>query len=267
MYRALIECAIVVLVIVLSGCVAQDTQTRTPDRGFSLVAYGDSFTKAMEPGPGDQPHLSWATGVDPGVDSVRLRLEAAGMSVEAHNEAVSGARVADMVRAVEDGPAGADAVLVFIGINDVCWPHEPTRGDDFAESVNVAFGLIQAKHPQARVFVFAVPDLAQLFSLHEHVKSLQEARQSWEYCRPMLAGVADPHETQAALARLHALNAVLRAESILHGFTYSDQTYWPDFEPADLNQVDYFHPNAHGQARLADYAWNPVASGLGVDPR
>jgi molybdenum cofactor synthesis domain-containing protein len=77
-----------------------------------FVAYGDSYTRAWEPGPGDQLEQSWATGTSLEVQSLSDRLGAHRSGLTSFNAAISGARMLDLPRQADAGPPGADAVVI-----------------------------------------------------------------------------------------------------------------------------------------------------------
>jgi lysophospholipase L1-like esterase len=221
-----------------------------------LVAYGDSFTQAFEFGPGDQPQQSWATGTDPAVDSILLRLRAIHPLAQGENAAVSGARMESLPKQVASTRDGATLVLIFLGINDACW-HEPTPPALFETQAQAGFDAVSKAHPGADVVVYAIPDLARLGDLNADDPKAIEFRNAIDYCKPFWAP-KDPVERALALARWDQLNDALRRQALEHGFFFSQATVWPDFAPDDLSPVDWFHPTRAGEARLAEAAWRDV---------
>lgn len=239
--------------LALSGCLAAaDPGRPSPPRPFAVAVYGDSFTAAADPGHGDNPALSWATGTLPGIDSVLERLRAAHPDAVAENAAFSGARMADFPRQAAHTAAGADEVLVWLGINDLC-ATEPTDPGAFDAQTAAAFATIERLHPDARVVVYAVPDLWRLHEIHDAA-----ARAFWKpipYCQDFFDPPATPIAATLAHLRLEGLNGILRDEAAAHGFRYSEATSWPDLTLADVTAADYFHPNAAGEHRIAASAW------------
>lgn len=220
-----------------------------------LVAYGDSFTQAWIPGVGDQPALSWATGTDPSVGSLLLRLRATEPTLQGFNAAVSGTRMEHLPLQVEASPHGARHVVIWLGINDACLR---TDSSAFADAAQVGFDTVRRAHPQADVAVFAIPDLARLGALHANDPGAILMRTS-AWCSPYfdpLAALAQLSDGQEDLA---ALNGILDERARAHGFRFSTATLWPDLAPADVCAEDFFHPGVQGEAKFAAAAWASIA--------
>ncbi len=250
--------------LALSGCMDSLGDASAPsDPGpFLLVAYGDSFTRAADPLLGDQPQDSWATGTSPEVQSVLSRILGIRSGAEGVNAALSGAQMNDLVRQVGEHPAGADEVLILLGINDLCLaPALPLP--DFQAAAARGFDAVRAAHPGAHVVVYAIPDLERFWRVAATVPAAVEFWSGVDYCRGLNPGTVNLFEAEEARERLHAFNEALRQEADRHGFLFSRGTDWPGFHVDDISPVDFFHPTRSGEARLAEGAW-PAARPPGL---
>ncbi|MDG4801776.1 GDSL-type esterase/lipase family protein [Micromonospora sp. WMMD980] len=216
---------------------------------------------------------SWSTGDSLRVESLYRRLRADTPALRADNRAVPGARaagLADQARAaVRDK---ADLVTVLTGANDVC------RGDvdamtpvaTFRDQVDAALAVLRKGRPKARVLVVSIPDLHRLWEIG-HTES--RAVRAWKrgVCPALLADATST--TPAVTARrarvkdrIEAYDDQLRAAC--RG--YGSRCRWDGgavhrhrFSLDQVNALDWFHPNAAGQGRLAEVAW--TASGWARD--
>jgi lysophospholipase L1-like esterase len=250
-----------VVLFLLSGCVGSLTggPPPQPTRPFSVVVHGDSFTAALDPGRGDRREISWASGTEPGLPSIRQELQSVHPGARVENVAFSGARMRDVALQAERAGSGADLVLVFLGINDLCVDRSPQSHETFSSDARAAFDLIRARHPGARVVVFAVPDLWRLHELHlEERRALELWRQIPDYCPEFFNPVPGPAAFLLAHDRLEDTNAALRQAARDHGFAYSDATLWPGWGLADFSEADFFHPSLSGEARLAAALWPDI---------
>lgn len=253
-------------VVALSGCLAAagPGTSPSPAKPFTLAVYGDSFTTAWEPGVGDQMDINWATGTEPGQQSILQRLRREFPDAQASNVAVGGQRVRDL--AEQDGKVipDADVVMVWMGINDLC-RGSPAEDLAFREEVRAAFDVLASTHPDGNVVIFSIPDL---WRLHEEHLKRPETAKFWsfhkDYCGDFFNPPAHPLAEALAKARLDLLNDALRAEADAHGFTYSEAISWPGLSLEDFSH-DYFHPNASGERRIAAAAW-PVAGAVARAP-
>lgn len=247
---------------VLSGCVDAGAQPEAPAASdpYLLVVHGDSFTAALDPGRGDRNELSWATGTEPGLDSVLERLRGQGRDASASNVAFSGARMLDVPGQALRAPRGADLVLLFLGTNDLCWP-TPTTPEAFRSGTDAALDLLRTNHPDARIVVFAVPDLWRLHELHlAEPQALAFWAGNRDYCPDFFNPSPSPSAPAIARTRLDSFNGILQDEAEAHGAAYSGATFWPGWSLEHFSDRDYFHPNLGGEARLAAAAWPAIGA-------
>ncbi|MET8066315.1 GDSL-type esterase/lipase family protein [Micromonospora sp. NPDC005313] len=242
--------------------------TPRPGEPRVLAALGDSVTT----GYGSCLVLvscernSWSTGDGLRVESVYRRLRADAPGLRAYNRAVPGARASALTgqarSAVRDK---ADLVTVLIGANDAC------RGDvddmtpvaTFRDQVDAALGVLREGRPKARVLVVSIPDLYRLWQIG-HTEPRAVRAWSRGVCPSLLADATS--STPAAVARrarvrdrIEAYDGQLRTACRAYG----SRCRWDGgavhrhrIALDQVNALDWFHPNAAGQGRLAEVAWN-----------
>jgi lysophospholipase L1-like esterase len=241
----------------------------------SMVALGDSITRAYNTGPSayaDYPANSWATGSNTTVKShaVRLGIPAA----RAFNDAVSGAKVADLAGqvAIANG-RGAEYVTVLIGGNDVCTSSETTMTAtaDFRSRFETAMRSLATGSPNAKVYVLSIPDVYNLWAT---LKGNGSARFIWAIfgiCQSMLARPtsttqADNDRRIRVQQRNKDFNTqlldicaayvtYLPAEGQGTCKTDGGATFATKFAASDVSTRDYFHPSLAGQTKLANVSW------------
>ncbi|MFJ8127482.1 SGNH/GDSL hydrolase family protein [Streptomyces hydrogenans] len=236
----------------------------------SVAAVGDSVTRAFDACSllADCPEASWATGTDPAVNSLALRLLGPGrVAGNSWNLARSGARVAalpeQMGRAAARRP---ELVTVMIGANDACRPTPAgmTPVADFRRSFEASLARLRKDAPKARVYVASVPDLRRLWDTG---RANPMVRRVWELgvCGAMLAdpedlGAAAERRRTAVRDRVVAYNEVL-AEVCARDerCRYDDGAVFTfRFDGSLLSTWDWFHPSREGQARLAELAYRRI---------
>ncbi|MEU4790162.1 GDSL-type esterase/lipase family protein [Micromonospora tulbaghiae] len=209
---------------------------------------------------------SWSTGDGLRVESLYRRLRADAPGLRAYNRAAPGARASALTgqarSAVRDK---ADLVTVLIGANDAC------RGDvddmtpvaTFRDQVDAALGVLREGRPKARVLVVSIPDLYRLWQIG-HTEPRAVRAWSRGVCPALLADATST--APAALARrarvkdrIEAYDGQLRAACRAYGSRCrwdSGAVHRHRFDLDQVNALDWFHPNAAGQGRLAEVAWN-----------
>lgn len=236
----------------------------------SLAAVGDSITRGFDACSvlSDCPEVSWATGTDPAVRSLAVRLLGKdAVAANSWNFARSGARMADlpgqMARAAAESP---ELVTVLVGANDACrssvaamTPVAEFRAD-FEESLRT----LRAERPKAQVFVASVPDLKRLWS---QGRVSEMSRQVWKLgiCPAMLAE-PDAVDSKSAERRDTVYERVVAYNEVLSEVCAKDRRCRYDddavfdyrFGAGQLSQWDFFHPSRDGQSRLAELAFRAV---------
>ncbi|MGC4896288.1 SGNH/GDSL hydrolase family protein [Micromonospora sp. DT31] len=260
--------ALVALACDGSGSAApRPSDTPRPGDPRVLTALGDSITA----GYGSCLVLvscarnSWSSGDGLRVESVYRRLRVDTPGLRAYNRAVPGARaagLADQARsAVRDR---ADLVTVLIGANDAC------RGDvdqmtptaTFRDQVDAALAVLRRGRPKARVLVVSIPDLYRLWQVG-HTEPRAVRAWSRGVCPALLADATSTAPTVVARRarvreRIEGYDGQLRAACRAYGTRCrfdGGAVHRHRFDLDQVNALDWFHPNAAGQGRLAEVAW------------
>jgi lysophospholipase L1-like esterase len=232
----------------------------------SIAALGDSITAGYGSCVvvvGCQ-HNSWSTGGARAVDSHYRRIERRNSAIRDRrdNFAVPGARAAGLAAQANAAVrAGAAYVTVLIGANDICRAatvDAMTEPAEFRAQVDRALDRLADGLPRATVLVASVPDLHRLWEIG---RGNDAAVRAWArgICPALLA---DPRSTDPADSRrrrtvdrrVDAYNRELAAACRAYGRACrwdEGATHRIRFTLAQVG-FDYFHPNASGQARLAD---------------
>ncbi|MFD7708181.1 SGNH/GDSL hydrolase family protein [Streptomyces sp. NPDC059786] len=245
------------------------TWDRSPD---SLAAVGDSITRGFDACSvlSDCPEVSWATGSDPKVKSLAVRLLGTdGAAKRSWNYAVTGARMADlpgqMAKAV---PRKPELVAVMAGANDACTSSVSTMTSvaRFRASFEEAMDTLRASLPKAQVYVSSVPDLKRLWS---QGRGNPLGKQVWKLgiC-PSMLGDADALDASATSRRAKVQKRVVAYNEVLREVCAKDERCRFDgdavfdyrFGTKQLSHWDWFHPSTNGQARLAEIAYRTVTA-------
>jgi len=242
---------------------------RSPE---SMAAVGDSITRGFDACSvlSDCPEVSWATGSDPQVNSLAVRLlGTTGAAERSWNYAVTGARMADlpgqMAQAATRKP---ELVTVMAGANDACRSSTSamTSVTDFRTAFQDAMDTLRGTLPKAQVYVSSVPDLKRLWS---EGRGNPLGKQVWKLgiC-PSMLGDADSLDSAATLRRGKVQNRVEEYNQVLREVCAKDRRCRFDggavfdyrFGTDQLSHWDWFHPSKNGQARLAEIAYRTVTA-------
>jgi lysophospholipase L1-like esterase len=240
-----------------------------PGRPTSMAALGDSITvgfascgTVLACG-----RNSWATGTSDHVDShyLRIRSDNDRISGHEHNYAVPGARAEDLARQAKQAvQAKVDYVTILIGANDACAAtvDQMTAVDTFRSEIDSALKTLRKGLPKAHVLVVSLPDLYRLWELgHDDA----HARRAWNLgiCPSLLAdptstAKSDRDRREQVKQRIDDYDDQLAAAC----GKYGDHCRWDHgavhgvrFSLSLVNHLDYFHPDADGQKRLAEVTY------------
>ncbi|WP_434743580.1 SGNH/GDSL hydrolase family protein [Micromonospora sp. SH-82] len=243
-----------------------------PPRGdspSSIAALGDSITTGF----GSCVVLtscernSWSTGDGLRVDSVYQRLldQDSGIRGRAANHADPGARASALAGQAQAAVRGkADYVTVLIGANDACrrTVDEMTPVSTFREQVDRGLRVVKEGRPKARVLVVSIPDLNRLWEIgHEDSRAVRAWRTG--ICPALLAAPTSTAEADVARRatfgkRIDAYNSQLAAACRAYGSRCrydGGAVHRVRFTVDEVNRLDWFHPSAAGQDRLAEVTW------------
>ncbi|MGN9813173.1 GDSL-type esterase/lipase family protein [Micromonospora sp. BQ11] len=210
---------------------------------------------------------SWSTGDGLRVDSIYRRLldDDAALRGRAHNHARPGARAASLAGQAEAAVRDrADLVTVLIGANDVCRGgiEAMTPVTDFRKEVDRGLRVLRTGRPKARVLVVSIPDLYRLWEVgHTDERAVRVWRRG--LCPALLANpTSDDPLDQARRTnvreRIDAYNKQLAAACRAYGSRCrydGGAVHRVRFTLDLVNPLDWFHPNAAGQDRLAAVTW------------
>jgi lysophospholipase L1-like esterase len=238
----------------------------------SMASLGDSITRAFDADTssfGDQPQNSWATGTSSFVESHYFRIlqSNAAISGNAHNLAVSGARMTNLngqAANVNAIAGGVDYVTILMGANDVCTSSEATMTavETFRSQFVAAMDTLTTGTPGARIFVISIPDVYNLWDILHTNNSATFTWGLFSICQSLLArptstDQADVDRRARVRQRNIDDNTQLAEVCALYAqCTFDNNAIFNDvFTPADVSTLDYFHPSLSGQQRLAWGSW------------
>lgn len=264
----------VALCALASACSSDDpvaTRTGLPAR---IAAAGDSMTRAFNVGSccvfSDAPEYSWATGDNAAVDSHYRRLREMAPAVRPFNFARTGAKVADLDRQLRGAAAQkADYLTILIGANDLlavlgrteegCRPNPAamTSVSTFRSRFRAALSRFVVARPKASILVASIPNVPRLWSLFADDQQILDVWRKRGSCQATLADARTDVALRAASARVRAYNDALAQVCKAYATCRWDggATYKYPFAKTDFSPVDYFHPNATGQRRIAEITW------------
>ncbi|MGC9669905.1 SGNH/GDSL hydrolase family protein [Planosporangium sp. 12N6] len=236
----------------------------------SMASMGDSITRGFNACGWfvDCTSRSFSTGDDTGVNSHYLRIRAKNSAIGGrnYNDARSGAKAADM-------PGQADTavsqrvqyVTMLIGANDACTSSESTMTSvsAFRASIDTALGKLKAGLPGSKVLVVSIPDVKRLWAVGKDNASARGAWSLFGICQSLLANPTSTAATDNARRdrvrqRVVDFNAQLAQACAAYGSDCAFDGNAVFAYPFVLSQVstwDYFHPNASGQAVLAQVSY------------
>jgi lysophospholipase L1-like esterase len=271
-------------VLALSGCRASGSGSGgTAGAGAgsgplpsSMAALGDSITSGFGTCLvlADCQRNSWATGDGAIVVSHYKRILSGNKAIKGHvaNYAQAGATAADLSAQAGQAAAGRPSYLtIMIGANDACRPtiDGMTSAAVFATEVNTALARVKVLSPQTRILMVSIPDIYHLWEIG-HGSKVVRAVWADRVCPSLLANAlseapadvsrrqrfkdrVDAYEEQLALSCKSYGSLCKWDGGAVHGFV---------FGLSQISALDFFHPNAEGQNRIAKLSY-PQAFGWG----
>ncbi|WP_117213315.1 SGNH/GDSL hydrolase family protein [Allorhizocola rhizosphaerae] len=236
----------------------------------SMASMGDSITKAFNASGwySDWPSRSWSTGSYFSVNSHYRRILAKNSAISGrnYNDAVSGAKAADMAaQANTVAGRGVGYVTMLIGANDACTGSEAsmTSVATFRAQIDTALNTLKTRLPNAKLAVISIPDIKRLWFVGKDSSSARNAWSTFSICQSMLANPtstaqADEDRRNRVRQRVIDFNAQLAQACAAYGpncdFDDNAAFNYP-FLLSHLSTWDYFHPNVTGQAVLAQITY------------
>jgi len=248
--------------------------SHAPTYPSSMDALGGSVTRGFNTDCPDAwtdcPDNSWATGANPAVDSVYLRLLALNPHLRNNNanDAESGTTMADLDEQAQSAVRrDAALVLIAMGTNDACGGRTGvmTEVSVFRDEFTTAMDTLTAGLPGARVHVVSIPDLYQRWQTFHTVPSAVKAWRSIPFCPTLLAhptsnAPAAVDRRAAVRARVLDFNSVLAQVCANYPQCTTDggAAFRSPVIAAEFSTHDYWHPNIAGQATLARLVWDTL---------
>ncbi|MDQ4137961.1 MAG: Ig-like domain-containing protein [Actinomycetota bacterium] len=231
----------------------------------SIGAMGDSISVAVSvTAAGTNSQLSWSTGGDPAVNSIRQRIQSKRGTALATTMAAAGGQgswaLETQANTIVNANVGVATILV--GANDACMPYlsSMTPTATFQSRVSSALTILQ--NAGIKVVFASVPDL---YSLWLAGKDSADAVAHWTskgLCQSMLANPTstaqvDVDRRSAVRQRLTEYNAAIKTECALRSVCSYDggAVFTTSLQLSDLSTLDYFHPNISGQNKIASATW------------
>ena len=240
-----------------------------PGLPTSMAALGDSITAGFASCSTLLAcgRNSWSTGTAAAIDShyLRIRDQNDRISGHEHNYSVPGAGADDLERqAGEAVQAKAGYVTVLIGANDACAAtvDQMTSVATFRHEIDAGLEALRKGLPTAHVLVVSLPDVYRLWELG-HTDA--HAVRAWNLgvCPSMLADPtstarSDRDRRQKVADRIDAFDEQLAAACKAYGHNCRwdhGAVHGVRFSLSLVNHLDYFHPDAEGQKRLAEVTY------------
>jgi lysophospholipase L1-like esterase len=231
----------------------------------SMSALGDSITRAFNIGDccvlRDAPDQSWATGLHPQSHYRRLVDLEPRIQGNVTNFARSGARISDLPRQMAAAISErAEYVTIQIGANDIC-ASDATAGSAIADleaTITTSLDTYVAAIPAGRILLTSTPNLHRLWEIFRDNRRATATWQLFGICPAMLSMLNTDDDRQRTIAFQQALNSAMeRACSQHRQCQWDDYVVYNDaFEARHVSDIDFFHPSAAGQQRLAQITWH-----------
>lgn len=246
----------------LSGC---GGATTAPARSGPSIArtvstlgvLGDSISLGVNAcgEPGECTTASWAMGSDGAVDSLATRIgHERGRRPSVANGAVSGGTVATLAQTVHGVVAAKpQLVTILIGANDACTPSVTTMTSaaEFRRDFGQVLDAVLDALPHARVLALSVPDLYHLAQLGRSTPRIAATWSQLGICGSLA------QNPDAVRQRVDDFNRAIAELCAARPRCVTDEgaVHGQRFAPAQLSDLDYFHPSRAGQKRIAELAW------------
>ncbi len=236
----------------------------------SMAATGDSITRAFNTcrtAFTDCPANSWATGTEAAVNSFYLRIleRNAGIREHLHNDAVSGARMAELNGQVTTAVGqSVEYLTIEMGANDACTSEEGnmTSVASFRSSFESAIRTLRERLPGARISVGSIPNIYNLWSVLHTNRTALSTWSLFRICQSMLrraeSTTREDEERRLRVQRREVeFNEVLSSVCATYERCQYDRGtgYEFRFEAGEVSTNDYFHPSVRGQATIARIEW------------
>jgi hypothetical protein len=246
---------------------AAPVTAREWSRGYpsSIAVLGHSGSTGESSDP-DRPGVevrenSWATGTNPEVDSLYLRILEHNPAIRGHNTSYSegGAtidEVADQAARLLEADPIPDLIVIQVLDNDLTCPLERAALSDFRAQLVATLQLLARGAPNSSQFV-----VSQFGSVPTFARSLSRyGRASWAGTGPcdFITPAGDIAEGKVARLEnaIHAYEAALEAAcSRVRQCTYDDGAFGHVVDRREYIAGDLNHFSIKGHAKAAAVAW------------
>lgn len=282
---------IVATVATLVGCGASDSKSSTPADATGSSGAADRWTKGYpnsiavlghsgSTGEGSDPNQpgveirenSWATGGNPNVNSVYLRILAHNPAIKGHrdNYARGGADVRALAEEatllLHNDPKPA-LILIQIMDNDITCPVEPASLGDFRARLTATVKKLAQQAPHSRQFV-----ISQFGSVQTYAESLTRAERAsqggagpCDFMTP--TGKIAPMKVARAERAIHAYEGALKSAcAVVRRCTYDGGAFGRIVDRREYVTSDLNHLSVTGHAKAAAVVWAAMRR-TGVLPR
>ena len=264
-----------------AGCLAlalpATAQAALPNAGpppSSMASIGDSITRAFNACGYyyDCVSRSWSTGSSSTVNSHYRRILARNPAINGRNYncGETGADMADFATQVNCAVSrNVQYVTILLGANDACSSSEAsmTPTATYRSQFESGMATLTSALPNARIAVASVPNVYRLWEVLHHDGYALAAWDGADICQSMLANAyshstGDESRRQRVRQRIVEYNTVLA--DVCSRYAYCDfdsnAVFNYPFQPSQVSDWDYFHPNTAGQNVLASQTY---AAGFG----
>jgi lysophospholipase L1-like esterase len=266
----LVRCGLAVLLAGFTAVVLPATPAAASGPPDSMAGLGDSITRGFNACGFyvDCTYRSFSTGGSSLVNSHYLRILAKNPAIAGHNynDARSGVKASAMpAQAATAVSQHVQYVTLLIGANDACTSSESTMTSvtTYRASIDAALATLKTGLPHARVAVISIPDIYRLWQTGRYNVAALSTWSLYGICQSMLyrawsTSSTDEARRQRVRQRVIDYNTQLAQACTAYGTNcdFDDNAVFNyRFSLSQVSGWDYFHPNASGQAALAQISY------------
>lgn len=283
---------LVVLTVLLGSCSSesgrnQSAPTATTETGPEnssnpvMLIIGDSLSMGVAAcgSTSECRERSWVGGTDVMVNSIASRVEQSeGSRPRLLWSVRQGARVAGVKADIEQlGQTAVGAhpselpslITLSIGATDACANllSEITSPQDFESGVSSLLRIISDAAPEAEILILSVPNLSRIWEINNDNPNAIEAWRGTRSCASLLEpSMISEDQRNYNMQRIDdavaSYNVILDNEcSLIRNCIYDGGSLFDfSFTPNDISTVDFFHPSAEGQRKIAALAWDALSA-------
>lgn len=239
----------------------------------AILSHSGGTGESSEPAqPGVEVRENvWATGTNPDVRSVYLRILERNPAIEGHSAsyAQAGASIDDVAAQADQMLADkpADLILIAVMDNDLTCPLDREALREFRAKLTTLLGRLGQKAPTSKQVVFT-----QVGSVRSYASTLTRAERSamggtgpCDFLTP--SGRIDPAKVQRLERAIHAYEQALATSCArVRQCTFDGGAFGRIVDRRKYYGSDHNHLSAQGHAKVAEVAWRTIVR-KGVLPR